>query len=434
MESIWSLKEKVCSYPSKRLRGDLRTKVLIIGGGMAGILTAYQLKEAGVPCIVAEAKKIGRGVTCNTTAKITAQHGLIYDKLIHSRGPELAWQYYKTNQEAVEAYRTLAERFPCDFKEQTAYVYSTGNRQKLEKEQIAYERLGIPFHWQGNPPLPVQTMGALGMERQAQFHPLKLFYELAQGLEIYEDTFITEIEGNKAIAENGTITADRIVLATHFPLVNIPGAYFMKLYQHRSYAIALEDGPALGGMYLDEYENGLSFRNYQNYLIIGGGDHKTGKKGGGFAELRGLAQKAYPNLKERYSWATQDCMSLDGVPYIGVHRKSTPHLYVATGFSKWGMTGSMIASIVLRDLISTGKSEYEALFSPQRSMLSGQLFVNMASAAGNLLRPGKRCPHMGCALKWNKVEKTWDCPCHGSRFDRRGDLITGPAKRDIHVE
>ena len=94
----------------------------------------------------------------------------------------------------------------------------------------------------------------------------------------------------------------------------------------------------------------------------------------------------------------------------------------------------MIASIVLRDLISTGKSEYEALFSPQRSMLSGQLFVNMASAAGNLLRPGKRCPHMGCALKWNKVEKTWDCPCHGSRFDRRGDLITGPAKRDIHVE
>lgn len=434
MQSIWSSDREEISDTSKTLRGDLHTDVLIIGGGLAGILTAHQLKAAGVSCVVAEAKKIGGGVTCNTTAKITAQHGLIYDKLIKSRGPELARQYYEIHQRAVEQYRTLAEQFPCDFVEQTAYVYSTDGRRKLEQERAAYERLGIPFHWQENPPIPVQTAGALGMERQARFHPLKLFYALTQGLDLYEDTFITKIEGNRAVSEHGTITAKRIILCTHFPLVNVPGAYFMKLYQHRSYVIALEDGSALGGMYIDEREDGLSFRNQQNYLLIGGGGHKTGKKGGGFAALRDFATKAYPNLTERYAWATQDCMSLDGVPYIGLHQKSAPQLLVATGFNKWGMTGSMAAALVLRDLIATGESEYEALFSPQRSMFSRQLFINMASSAGNLLRPGKRCPHMGCALRWNKIEKTWDCPCHGSRFDQKGNLITGPAKRGIRNE
>jgi hypothetical protein len=127
-------------------------------------------------------------------------------------------------------------------------------------------------------------------------------------------------------------------------------------------------------------------------------------------------------------------MTLDGVPYIGVHRKSAPHIYVATGFNKWGMTGSMVAANVLRDLITLGSSEYEELFSPQRSMLQPQLLVNGFSALGNLILPGKRCPHMGCSLRWNRAERTWDCPCHGSRFDEHGNLIDNPAKRGIKVE
>jgi len=434
MKSIWSDNLQDDLYQSKILDGDIHTDVLIVGGGMAGILCAYQLKQAGISSVVAQDNKIGSGVTRNTTAKITAQHGLIYNKLIRKKGLCRAQQYYKVNQAAVEEYCTLAQRIPCDFEKRTAYVYSADNRQKLEREAAAYERLGIPMHFQEKPPIPVKTVGALGMDHQAQFHPLKLFYGLAGQLDIYENTFITSIEGNRAISENGSITAKHIILATHFPMVSVPGLYFMKLYQHRSYVIALENGPQLDGMYIDEREDGHSFRNYQNYLFIGGGDCKTGKSGGNFAELRALSGKAYPDLEEKYIWATQDCMSLDGIPYIGIHRKSAPNLYVATGFNKWGMTGSMVAATVLADLITKGKSEYEALFSPQRSMLTGQLFLNLLSATAGLLSFGKRCPHMGCALKWNKIEKTWDCPCHGSRFDKRGNLIGGPAKRGIELE
>lgn len=433
MQSIWSDMQPI-SYKSKTLQGDLKTDVLIIGGGMAGILCAYRLKKAGVQCIVAEAKKIGMGITRNTTAKITAQHGLIYSNLIKKRGVKLARQYYEANQSAIEEYRELTKRFPCDFEEKTAYVFSTDNRSKLKEEQDAYLKLGIPHHWQEKTSLPVHTVGAVGMEGQAQFHPLKLLYGLAKELDIYENTFVTKVDGLTALTSHGNITAKHIILATHFPLVNIPGLYFMKLYQHRSYTIALKDAPPLSGMYVDEKKDGHSFRSYNNHLFIGGGDHKTGKSGGKFTELRELSKRAYPSLAEEFAWATQDCMSLDGIPYIGVQRKSKPHLYVATGFSKWGMTGSMVAAAVLTDLITKGKSKYELLFSPQRSILYGQLIINLASAVINLLNPGKRCPHMGCALKYNRTENTWDCPCHGSRFDNHGCLIGGPAKQGIHVK
>jgi glycine/D-amino acid oxidase-like deaminating enzyme len=374
---------------------------------------------------------VGSGVTGNTTAKITAQHGLIYDKLIKKSGIDAARKYYEANMRAREDYEKLSAIFPCDFEVKTAYTYSLTDRKKVEDEGRAYEKLGIKPVFQEQPPLPFRVAGALGMENQAQFNPLKLLLAVAKELTIYEDTFVHEIRGNKAFTKEGAITAKSIILATHFPMVNIPGLYFIKMYQHRSYVIALENAPDVDGMYVDEQEKGNSFRNYMGLLFLGGGDHKTGTQGGGYEELRSLAKSAYPNAKEKYSWATQDCMTLDGIPYIGVHRKSAPNIYVATGFNKWGMTGTMVAANVLRDLITLGSSEYEELFSPQRSMLQPQLLVNGLSALGNLLLPGKRCPHMGCALRWNKAERTWDCPCHGSRFDEGGKLLNNPAKRGM---
>jgi glycine/D-amino acid oxidase-like deaminating enzyme len=435
-KSVWTATAEK-SEKRTRLTDHKKTDVLIIGGGIAGLLTAYKLKEAGISCIVAEAKTIGSGITKNTTAKITAQHGLIYADIIKRYGAERARLYYQANTNAINDFRILSELYPCDFESRTAFVYTTDNRAKLEDEANAYLKIGIPPRIDDNLTLPIANRGAIVIENQAQFNPLKLLYSLSDKFDIYEETFIRRIDGLQAIADDGSISAKHIILATHYPLINIPGFYFLKLYQHRSYVIALENAPDVGGMYLDEKENGMSFRNYQNLLFIGGGDHKAGhhnKQGAGYGPLRALAKSAYNNATEKYRWATQDCMSLDRIPYVGKLTGRKHHIYVATGFNKWGMTGSMTAAGIIRDLIISGKSEYEALYSPQRSILTKQLAVNTGAAATGLLRlGGPRCSHMGCKLKHNKSEATWDCPCHGSRFNEQGHVIDNPAKRSIRL-
>ncbi|MGN0150724.1 MAG: FAD-dependent oxidoreductase [Clostridia bacterium] len=224
------------------------------------------------------------------------------------------------------------------------------------------------------------------------------------------------------------VKADKIIVTTHFPFINKHGSYFLKLYQHRSYEAAFENAPDLDGMYVDEYEKGMSFRNYNKLLLIGGGGHRTGKNGGGWKELYSFAEKYYPAAEVKYSWATQDCMSLGGVPYIGRYSAKTPDLYVASGFNKWGITSSMAAAMILTDMVTGKKNEFAEVFSPQRSILKPQLLINGFEATVNLLTPTtRRCPHLGCALKWNKTEHTWDCPCHGSRFEKNGRLIDNPA-------
>lgn len=435
-ESVWEkylTKERKAENPEIRnariLKGDLHTDVLIVGAGIAGILCAYRLKKAGVSVIVLEKGSLLEGVTRNTTAKITAQHGLIYKKIQKSYGLEKAGQYYEINEMALREYQKLSEDIPCDMEEKTAYIYSGKHPGKLEQEAEIYEKLAIPYLWQEEPPLPVPTGKALGMKNQAQFHPMKLLARLAGEVEIYENTEVLEIAHGRAITNREIIRAEKIILATHFPMVNIPGAYFLKMYQERSYALAIEGGAQLPGMYRDENKAGLSFRNYRNYLIVGGYGHKTGTKCGGFLRLKEWAQETYPGKRIPYIWGTQDCMSLDGIPYIGQHSRSREQVFVATGFNKWGMTSAMAAAIVLEELITKGKSEYEELFSPKRSMLHPQIVVNFGSALGNLVRPGKRCTHMGCALRWNHREQTWDCPCHGSRFEENGEVLENPAKK-----
>ena len=196
--------------------------------------------------------------------------------------------------------------------------------------------------------------------------------------------------------------------------------------------LALENGPQIDGMYVDEAPKGMSFRNYGDYLLIGGGDHRTGKQGGDYGVLRTFAKTHYPNCPEKYAWATQDCMSLDGVPYIGRYSKSLPNIYVATGFNKWGMTTSMAAAQILCDMITGRENDCAEVFSPSRSILTPQLAINGAETVTSLLTISKkRCPHMGCALKWNSSEHTWDCPCHGSRFTEEGKLIENPATDDL---
>ena len=432
-QSIWH--DALADVPERGpLVGERKTHVLVIGGGMAGLLTAYMLKKKGADCLLLEAGRVCSGNTGRTTAKITAQHGLIYARLIRQYGALAARRFYEANTAAAGVYRALAEEIDCDYEEKTAYVYSTDDRAALEEEAAAYVKLRIPHTWREDPPLPVRACGALGMPQQAQFHPLKLVRGILPELDYHENTFVTDIQGRRALTRQGAVTAEHIVLATHYPMVNVPGLYFLKLHQSRSYVVGLEGGPDVDGMYIDKQAGGLSLRNYGDMLLLGGGGHKTGKPGGGWAALREVAQRAYPGAEIRCEWAAQDCMSRDGMPYIGAHRKSTPYLHVATGFNKWGMTGSMLAATMLARQIETGTSPCAGLFWPRRSMLHPALFSNIGTAALHLLKPGKRCAHMGCSLHWNEAEQSWDCPCHGSRFDSRGRLTDNPAKRGISIE
>jgi len=431
MNSLWSETVSLPAFP--QLMGDAETDVLIIGGGMAGILCAHFLREAGVAYLLAEGGVIGGGITKNTTAKITAQHGLLYHKLLKSAGEERAGKYLAANQQAVADYRGLCAGIDCDFEEQDAYVYSLRDRGVIEKEVSALRRLGCNAAFADGLPLPFAIAGAVRFPGQAQFHPLKFLAAIAKGLNIHARTYVKELAPGKAVTARGTIRAKHIIVATHFPFLNRHGGCFLKLYQRRSYVIALENAAEAGGMYLEEKRGGLSFRNHGGLLLVGGGGHKTGAKGGNWQALRAFAARAYPNAREAFAWAAQDCMTLDGVPYIGHYGGSARGLYVAAGFNKWGMTSSMAAARLLTDLVLGRGSEYAEVFSPQRGMCKPRLLVNGLNAAANLLTPSlKRCPHMGCALKWNPAERSWDCPCHGSRFDEGGALLDNPATRGLN--
>lgn len=412
----------------EHLQGDCKTDVLIIGGGIAGLLTAYFLHQKNIDCILVEKNTLCSGVSGNTTAKITFQHGLIYHKLVKSSGVDGAKAYLQANRNAFEKYRELCLNIDCDYQVKNNFVYSVDNRQKIEKELEALNEIGYSASLCEKLPLPFDTAGAVEFKNQAQFHPLKFLASISKNLQIFENTFVKEMVGNTAVTDYGKIDAKNVVVATHFPFINKHGGFYLKLYQHRSYALALEKAPDVGGMYVDESKTGLSFRNYGDLLILGGGDHRTGKYGGNWRELRDFARVNYPESKEKFHWAAQDCMSLDEIPYIGKYSKRTQRLFVASGFNKWGMTGAMAAAELLCDLITEKDNDFAHIFDPSRSVFKPQLLVNGFETVTNLLSfSTKRCPHLGCALKWNDAEHSWDCPCHGTRIDEQGKILDNPA-------
>lgn len=433
MESLWLEQINLPEFPC--LEKDIKTDVLIIGGGFAGILCAQMLEQAGIDYILIEADRICRGISGNTTAKITSQHGLIYSKIEKRYGTEAARMYFQANEDARGRYQSLCEQIPCDYCELDNIVYSTQNRGKLEAEMRTLERIGCPAKFLETIPLPVHTCGGVCFRDQAQFHPMKLIAGIAPRLKIYENTKALSFDGTGIETNRGKIRASAMIVATHFPLFNKHGSYFLKMYQHRSYVLALENAQRLDAMYVDESKKGLSFRGYKDLLLLGGGGHRTGKHGGNWSELKDFAEKNYPNSHIVSQWAAQDCTTLDGIPYIGQYSSKTANMYVATGFNKWGITSSMVASSVLCDLIQGKNNPYADVFSPSRSILHPQLACNALEATMNLLTPTKpRCPHMGCALKWNPQEHSWDCSCHGSRFSDKGELLNNPANDDLNLD
>ncbi len=373
MRSLWQTE---CSFENREpLRNRIHVDVAVIGAGLAGILTAYFLQQRGLNVVVLERNRLGEGETGGTTAKITAQHGIIYDKLINQYGDEIAWQYAHANSRAIIQYQKLIHKLniDCSFKKCPAFIYSKGDTEKLEKEAEAAARLGIPTFMTDHTELPFRVKGALCFSDQAQFHPLFFLKAIAANLKIYENTRVRSVEDGIVFFDGGRIKAKWVVIATHYPIINFPGFYFMRMHQSRSYVLGLKQVPEMNGMYLDVRDNGLSFRSEGDTLLLGGAGHRTGKNPaassnapGKYEILRYAAKRLYPSAEVCYAWSAQDCMTSDGIPYIGRYGGSTPRLLVATGFNKWGMTSSMVSATLLADKITGVRNECAPAFSPRR--------------------------------------------------------------------
>jgi len=503
MESIW--KSTVQLPMRETLKGDTEVENLVIGGGMAGILTAFLLQRKGREVMVIEAKRVASGQTGNTTAKITAQHGLIYDKLIHKVSFGKALQYAQANVDAMEKYERLIveEGIECHLKHLPAFLYTTGEDMisELRREAEAAKELGLEARFvKGSriTELPFTVQAAVRFADQMQFHPLEFMAPLAARLEIYENTKALMVRGHQVYTNHGVITAKNIIFATHYPFVNVPGFYFLRQHQERSYVLALRrkqgesrggargsaDCPGdrrgectLTGMYYSVDKGGVSLRPYEDIILFGGGNHRTGKgvdvygckcsrvekaqtgkqencgdeqgrhvkcdnHGKGYAYLRKLAKEYYPRMEECASWAAQDCMPHDEVPFIGKYSAFRPYWYVATGFQKWGMTNSMIAALEISHQITEGERLYGRTFAPQRMLFQAGIknfFVDAWESTKGLWKglcceKEHRCSHLGCELQWNEEEQSFDCPCHGSRYSREGELLDNPAQVDLKKE
>lgn len=478
MESIW---KKSCDIAKReKLCKEIETDTVIIGGGITGIQTAYLLNQKGVENIVIEASSIGSGQTKNTTAKITSQHGLIYDKLIDNFGKKKALEYAAANNSAIDKFARIIKnnKIECDFEYTDAYLYSQTDAETLELEARAAADLSLPASFVTDIDLPFPVCGAVRFENQAQFNPMKYLDALSSGLTVYENTPVKDVEEDIVYTENYKVRAKNIVFATHFPFINFPGYYFARMHQERSYVLALKNVEPPNGMYISADKEGLSFRRYKEYLLLGGAGHRTGEnsQGGKYDYLRRAAERYFPGCSEVAHWSAQDCITLDSVPYIGRFAKSTPNWYVATGYMKWGMTSSMVAADIISDMICETENPYAGIFSPHRfnassipsaikdtaQAVKGISRENLAlphayidelqkghggiveadgekigvykDAKGAVYAVSTKCPHLGCQLEWNPDEKSWDCPCHGSRFDYFGKVIDNPAQKGVSLE
>ncbi len=477
MESLWTQRTQLARR--EKLNGSIKTDICVIGSGMAGCCCAWQLQQAGFQVVIVEAARIAQGQTAGTTAKISLQMDGFYEELLQKQGKEKAKATVELYQNALKEYERIVEEqhIDCQFEHLPAVLYSKKNPQKLQKEEEAAKQLGIEAVYQEDAMTPDGMASILRFENQAQFDPLRFLAALTEKLTIYECSPVLRVEDQTVITESGTVQAQWILFATHFPTINLPGFYFMKMHQERSHVLVLKSVPNPGAMFYGIDDDGYSFRWDRNLLIMTGAAYRTGenRSGGQYQKLINKAAELFPENRIMLAWSAQDCMTLDGLPYIGQYSHDHPHWLVATGFNKWGMIHSMAAALLLKERI-LGKNLLAAqVFDSLRSMFrEPTVFLQEAMQAtegllrewlehpsfsaeelplehggavtiegkkigvykdryGDVYAVSLRCPHLGCQLEWNPDEKSWDCPCHGSRFDYHGRLIDGPAQKNLEA-
>lgn len=491
-ESYWLASTEQRSF--EKLTADLNVNIAVIGAGITGITTAYLLAKEGKEVALLEAGKILNGTTGYTTAKVTAQHHLIYDEFISHFGEENARLYFEANIDGLNFIRQMINEhsIECDWTEEDAYVYTAAEDkvQAIRDEYKAYEKLGIPGAYMESIPLPITARAAVVMKNQARFHPIPYLLRLLDefirlGGRVYEQTTVEKVEEGMpniiTTSEGHRLECLDVVSCSHFPVFE-GGMYYAKMHADSSYALAVKsDTEYPGGMYISAENPKKSIRAVEyegeKLLLIGGESHKTGQgicTINHYEALKTFAEQNFAAREIAYRWSTNDYGTLDKLPYIGMNSLKTPNSFIATGYRKWGMTTGTVAAMILRDMIIGQTNRYEKLFDPNRFHAdpSVQKFVkenvNVAKqyVAGKLEwirtktedlgideaahvrikgkkagayrdRNGKlylvdtTCTHMGCEVAWNAGDRTWDCPCHGSRFHYDGSVIEGPAAQPL---
>ena len=492
-ESLWIASTPETSFAE--LSETLRVDVAVVGGGIAGITAAHLLKEAGKTVALVDSKRILHGATGYTTAKVTVAHALVYTTVARKFGDEGARTYAAANNAALEFIaETVAERgIDCELERKPNYVYADTReeRSKIEDEVAAARSAGLAAELVEETPLPYPVECAFRLEDQAQFHPRKYLLPLAQALEgdgsrVLELTRVLGVEGDEPLrvrTDRGPIEARDVILATHLPILD-RGLFFAKAHPERSYAVACRAGPDddPAGMYINVGTPTRSVRTARDeqglLLLLGGEGHKPGTEPRTDERYRALEEfgrrhwgaEAFP-----YRWSTQDYVPVDGVPYVGRLTRGREHVYVATAFKKWGMTNGTAAALILADLILGRRNQWAELFDAKRVKPVASAFefakenasvarhffgdrlnrgeqaalVDIQPGEGRLVQVDGRkvaayrdddgrlhalspvCTHLGCHVSWNPAERTWDCPCHGSRFSGAGVVIQGPATRDL---
>lgn len=492
-QSYWTATAEIPEFPS--LTTDHSADVVIVGGGMTGITAGYLLAQEGQKVILLEAGRILNGTTGHTTAKITVQHGLIYDELIQHFGEDKARLYYEANRDALNFIRKIAEseKIACELAEESAYVYASSEQsaKKLETERSAYERLGIPGELRETADLPFAVTAALAVPNQSRFHPIPYLTTLINrmteaGSEVYEHTTAKKVEEGErpvVVTEAGhRIDCRYVISASHFPFLNWKGLYFTRLHAERSYVLAVRVAQEYrGGMYISADTPTRSIRlaneGKDPLLLIGGDGHKAGESSCTFSHyeaLQSFAESFFEVKEIAYRWSTQDLVTLDKVPYIGRINSNSDNILVATGYRKWGMTNSTAAAHMLKNIVLGIDDPYLQAFDSSRfhsdpdikslitnnldvakNLISGKMEMvyrtpdEVGTNEGSVVRVnGKRagayrdpegklhlvdttCTHMGCETHWNEADRTWDCPCHGSRFSYTGEVVEGPAKKPL---
>lgn len=473
MKSLWE--EVELKKIGSKLSKDINCDIVVVGGGIAGILTAYRLKEAGKKVTIIEATDLFSGVTKNTTAHITANQGYVYLNLPFKKAKD----YYLSQQQAIADYECIIKEnnIECNFEKADDYIFTLKKPKKLKKLYTVLSKIDTNIKYKKSGKLlNTTTKGFIIIPEQASFHPFKFFNGLnLDGIDIFINTRITNIDlDNKTLfTSEHQITANKIIIATNYPIVNIRGGFFLKLYKSHSYVVSvLKDNPS-PFLYQTDVENGLTFRRCEDKIIVGGLDHRTGRidKKGKFERLQEIANQMVDSNKVTNYWSTNDCITFDGMPLAGVFSKNHKDIYVITGFNKWGMANSMVCSSLVTNLVLNKEHSYQKLFNPQRLNISLLSLIknlgitlkyrlllpaipsfksinSLKKGEGDIVNSNGKtaafkdysdksfentpyCGHMGCQLKFNPNTLTWDCPCHGSTYSKDGEIISAPTVKNI---